>query len=276
MKTNYFLEDLVFKKIFYAFIIPLIIANSLLFLMEESPHFALSLPKDKILFFHQVSLYIFFCELILKLCIRGLKFFRVVWDRIDFVVIVSSFIGLFLGIPALGTLIVLRILKVAELIPRFKKIMEAFFQALPHVTGVAALIFLIYYIYGIFGTQLYSMLDPKHFGNFSTTLFTLLQLTFLDSWGDITGPIIEASPYSPLYFVSFTFLVSFSAINLIVGVFVEAVQQKSQEYHQEKSGKKNQLFQTLQSLKKHIIELEAHLERLEKEIESKEKIIEKG
>jgi voltage-gated sodium channel len=244
----------------------LIIVNAALFTIQGAGVALSDLSPTKVIALHKVIFYIFTAEVLLKLYARGLSYLKNFWNALDFTVVTLAFIAVIFHMPMLALLLIFRTLRIAEIAPQLKKVVESFFLALPHVTAVLLLIILIYYIYGVLGMELYKTISPNFFGTFSGTLYTLVQLTALDSWADVSRPIIEKSPYAWIYFVSFAFLVSFSAINLIVGVFVDSVQKRSAELHAERVRKKGKISQTLHDLKKHITDLEAHLEKIEEQI----------
>jgi voltage-gated sodium channel len=269
------LKSFIDNKLIKHVILLIVVINAFLFIVEGSEFLTSKLHITNINFYHKLILYIFGIEMTIKLIAYDKKYFSIPWNLVDCIVVAAALLGVVFNMPFVAIIAIFRTLKLAELSPRLLKIVEAFFLALPHLTAVILLILLIYYIYGVIGFELYRYIDPNHFGTFSGTILTLTQLTLLDNWADVARPLMTGHAYSWVYFISFTFLVAFSAINLIVGVFVDAVQQKSAELHAERVRSRGKLFQTLHDLKIHISDLEAYIEKIETKITMEEKLLRK-
>ncbi|KAJ8598319.1 hypothetical protein CTAYLR_007547 [Chrysophaeum taylorii] len=62
----------------------------------------------------------------------------------------------------------------------------------------------------------------EYFGNFLKSLYTLFQVLTGDSWSEAIGrPLLELSPVSALYFISFVLICAIVLINVVVAVLLE-------------------------------------------------------
>ncbi|CAE8637691.1 unnamed protein product [Polarella glacialis] len=59
------------------------------------------------------------------------------------------------------------------------------------------------------------------FGSFPATLWTMFKLMTLDSWIDITIPVLKARPDMLAFFMSYIFIASTALMTLIPAVFIE-------------------------------------------------------
>ncbi|TMV45092.1 ion transporter [Paenibacillus mesophilus] len=168
-----------------------------------------------------VCLIIFTVEVILKLIVNRMKYFKDGWNVFDFVVVAASL--LFMSsqfVSVLRILRVLRVLKTVSSIRSLRRIITSLFMAIPTIGSIALLMVIVFFVYGVIGATFFAELSPVYFGDLSKSLVTLFQIATFDDWANIYRPIAESSPLSLIYFVTFIFIAVFVMLNLVVGEIV--------------------------------------------------------
>ena len=181
-------------------------------------------------FLDRMCLAIFVLELVLKLLVYRLRFFRDGWNIFDFVIVAVSLV------PAAQSLSVLRILRVVSVAPRLRRVVEGFITALPGMASVFLLMGIIFYIGSVISTQLFSTDFPKWFGSLAQSAYSLFQIMTLESWSmGIVRPVMEVYPYAWAFFVPFIMVTTFAVVNLLVGLIVNSMQDAHSEEADQKT-----------------------------------------
>lgn len=174
-------------------------------------------------------LLVFCAEILMKFIVLRFGFFSDGWNRFDFIVV-----GIAL-LPAAGPLSVLRALRVFRLMrmvsvfPSMRRVISGMFGAIPGMGSVAGVLLVIFYIAAIMATGFFREIDHDKFGNLSSTFFTLFQLMTLEGWPDIARSVMEQMPYAWLFFVPFILLTTFTTLNLMFGIVVNAMEEAKEE-----------------------------------------------
>ena len=206
----------------------------------------------------------FFCaEMFLKIRAYRKRFFSDAWNCFDLIVIVISLmpqLGILSTVRVFRSLRVFRLLSMTRLL---RLIVESIIFSLPGMGWTALLLMLIYYLYAIFGVNLYGQEFPDVFGSVQKSFFTLFQLMTLDGWSsELAGPIVRRHPYAWVYFVSFVLISSFVIMNVVVGIFVNTMGETLRRHHSKKTCKSSELEAELK-------EIGARLKRIEEAIAKK-------
>ncbi len=86
------------------------------------------------------------------------------------------------------------------------------------------LLLLVFYIFAVMGTNLFSEQFPQWFGSLTQTAYTLFQIMTLEGWSmGIVRPVMEIFPYAWIYFFIFIVCTTFTVLNLFVGIIVSAM-----------------------------------------------------
>ncbi|WP_318247315.1 ion transporter [Halobacillus litoralis] len=193
---------------------------------------------------------IFTIEILMKLIVYRLRFFRDGWNIFDFAIVFGTLVlynSHFIAI--LRILRVLRVLRTISVVPSLRRLTIALFMAIPAIGSVTLLMALIFYVYAIIGTSFFGDLAPEYFGNVGLSTLTLFQVFTLESWASgVFRPIFAEVTWSWIYFVSFITISAFIILNLIVGEIVNNAQQLS-EHAEEESKDMEQIKQDLKELK---------------------------
>ncbi len=171
------------------------------------------------------ALTIFCIELVAKLYVKRLHFFRDAWNIFDFVVVAIALIPASGPLTVLRALRILRVLRLITVVPSLKRVVGALLGAIPGMSSIVMLLLLIFYVGAVMATKLFGDAFPELFGTLTGSVYTLFQIMTLDSWSSgILRPIMKVYPYAWLFFVPFILITTFTALNLFIGVVVSAMQ----------------------------------------------------
>ena len=158
-----------------------------------------------------MCLAIFVVELVLKLLVYRLRFFRDGWNIFDFAIVAVSLVPAAQSLSVLRSLRILRILRVVSVAPRLRRVVEGFITALPGMASVFLLMGIIFYIGSVISTQLFSTDFPQCFGSLAQSAYSLFQIMTLESWSmGIVRPVMEVYPYAWAFFVPFIMVTTFA------------------------------------------------------------------
>jgi len=218
-KIKYFVES----KVFQNFIIGLIILNGITMGLETSK----SIMADfgtVLHIFDSLVIAIFTIEIILRIYVHRVSFFKDPWSIFDFTIVAISLVPASAGFEILRVLRVLRLFRLITVVPQMRKIVMALISVVPGMASIAGLLMLFFYIFAIMATQLYGESFPAWFGTLGDSFYTLFQIMTLESWSmGVVRPIMEVHPNAWVFFIPFIFIVTFIMINLIVAIVVDAM-----------------------------------------------------
>lgn len=215
------------------FIIALIIINAVLLGLETSPSvmnewgvFILALDK--------VILMLFVVEIVLRLYVYRLKFWRDPWSVFDFTVVAIALIPASGPFAVLRALRVLRVLRLLTMVPSMRRVVGALLSAVPGLGSIGVMLLIFYYVFAVIATNLFGDSYPEWFGGLGNSFYTLFQIMTLESWSmGIVRPIMETYPYAWIFFVPFIIVATFTMLNLFIAIIVSAMQSYSAEEHEE-------------------------------------------
>lgn len=173
----------------------------------------------------QVLLAIFVVELLARVAIYRMNFFRDPWRVFDFVVVGISLLPSSGPLSILRALRVLRVLRLVSIIPSMRRVVGGLFQALPSMGSIFLLLCLVFYVFAVMATKLYGADFPDFFGSIAASAFTLFQVMTLESWAaGIVRPVMDKHPQAWMFFLPFILATSFTVLNLFIGIIVSAMQ----------------------------------------------------
>jgi voltage-gated sodium channel len=177
--------------------------------------------------FDKLVIAIFVLEISGKILYRGKYFFHSGWNVFDFVIVAISLIAL---IPMSGEISILRSLRLLRplrlfsMVPAMRTVVRALFVAIPGLLAIVPILLLLFYMGAVLTTSWYGATFPDRFGSIGSSMYTLFQIMTLDDWSEgIVRPLMEQHPFSWVFFVGFILVISFSVLNLFVGIIVDAV-----------------------------------------------------
>ena len=211
------------NSLFKGLVIGIIILSALLL---GTATYDLSPQADSALIFLDYFVTIFFCvEILLRFVAEKNKkeFFQDGWNIFDTIIVSFSLIPAGESALLLRLIRIFRVLRLISFIPELKLLIEALIQSLSKLAYVCLLLFIILYIYAVFGSMAFSSTDPERWGDLGVALITLVQVLTLSSWEQVMLPLQEQISWSWIYFYSFIALGSITVLNLIIAVLVNVV-----------------------------------------------------
>lgn len=210
-------------------IIIVILFNAVLLGLETSPTI-MATAGPLITFLDTACLTVFVIEILAKLFVHRLSFFRSGWNLFDFVIVGIALVPSAQSFSVLRALRILRVLRVVSATPRLRRVVEGFLTALPGMGSVFMLMTLIFYIGAVMATKLFGSSFPEWFGSIGSSAYSLFQIMTLESWSmGIVRPVMEVYQYAWAFFVPFIMVTTFAVVNLLVGLIVNSMQEAHAE-----------------------------------------------
>uniref|UniRef100_A0A672HI11 Sodium channel protein n=1 Tax=Salarias fasciatus TaxID=181472 RepID=A0A672HI11_SALFA len=203
--------DLVTTQVFDIFIMVLICLNMVTMMVETDEQ---SEEKEFILYWvNVVFIVVFTSECILKMIALRQHYFAVGWNVFDFVVVILSIVGLLLAdiiekyfvSPTLFRVIRLarigRVLRLIRGAKGIRTLLFALMMSLPALFNIGLLLFLIMFIFSIFGMSNFAYVkkeamidDMFNFESFGNSMICLFMITTSAGWDGLLSPIMNTPP----------------------------------------------------------------------------------
>ncbi|MEX0430123.1 ion transporter [Spiribacter insolitus] len=205
-------------------IIVLIVLNAILLGLATSQSI-MGVAGGWILAIEALIVGVFALEIAIKLLAWGPRFFRSGWNLFDFVIVGIALVPSAGPLSILRSLRILRVLRLLSTVRRLRLLIEALISPIPSIGWIVFLLGLVFYIFGVMGTELFAAQFPAWFGTLGRSMYTLFQVMTLESWSmGIARPVMEVYPFAWLYFVSFILVTAFTILNLFIGIIVNTMQ----------------------------------------------------
>ncbi|KAH1177213.1 hypothetical protein KIL84_010915, partial [Mauremys mutica] len=210
-KYQGFIFDIVSKQAFDVSIMILICLNMVTMMVETDDQ---SLEKVNIL--HKINMLfvaIFTAECSIKMLALRHYYFTNGWNIFDFVVVILSIVGTVLSdiiqkyffSPTLFRVIRLarigRVLRLIRGAKGIRTLLFALMMSLPALFNIGLLLFLVMFIYAIFGManfayvkKEYGIDDMFNFQTFANSMLCLFQITTSAGWDGLLNPILNTGP----------------------------------------------------------------------------------
>lgn len=216
---------------FNQFILSLILLNAVLLGMETSANL-MAQYGETLLLLDKVFLTIFVIEIVLRIFVYRLNFFKDPWSLFDFAVVAIALIPASGPLAVLRSLRVLRVLRVLSMVPSMRRVVSALLGSLPGLSSIALVLVLIYYVFAVMATKIFGVAFPEWFGSIGASFYTLFQVMTLESWSmGVARPVMEQFPHAWLFFVPFILVATFTMLNLFIAIIVNTMQTFSEEEH---------------------------------------------
>jgi voltage-gated sodium channel len=211
------------SKIFNNTILIAIIINSIVLAFETIPN--LSATMFRVLHWIDfICIGLFVIEALLKLITLKQHYFKSAWNCFDFIVVLLAVLPFNQMFSIFRALRIIRAFKLIEHVPALKRVIAALTLSIPGMLSTAALLLLVFFVFGVLTTQLYSASFPQWFGHIGRSMFSLFQIMTLESWSmGIVRPIMQVYSYAWCIFVPFILLSAFILLNFLIGIVVDAI-----------------------------------------------------
>ena len=212
------------------FILALIILNAITLGLETSA-WVMDRVGPVLLVLDKIVLGIFVVEVVARIAVHRLAFFKDPWSLFDFGVVAIALVPAAGPFSVLRALRILRVLRMITIVPSLKRVVGALISALPGMGSIVLLMGLIFYVASVMATKLFGADFPQWFGSIPASAYSLFQIMTLESWSmGIVRPVMEVYPYAWLFFIIFILLTTFAVLNLFIAIIVDAM---AQEHHAE-------------------------------------------
>ncbi|KAI3356207.1 hypothetical protein L3Q82_017458, partial [Scortum barcoo] len=211
-KIQGYIFDLTTKQAFDIVIMVLIWLNMVAMMVESANQ---TNQQENVLYWiNVVFICIFTGECLLKMISLRHYYFTNGWNVFDFIVVILSIIGMFLSevieqyfvSPTLFRVIRLarigRVLRLIKSAKGIRTLLFALMMSLPALFNIGLLLFLVMFIYAIFGMSNFAYVrkeggidDLFNFETFGNSMICLFQITTSAGWDGLLSPILNRPPH---------------------------------------------------------------------------------
>ncbi|XP_063777905.1 sodium channel protein type 5 subunit alpha-like [Pseudophryne corroboree] len=217
-KFQGFIFDVVTKQAFDIIIMVLICLNMVTMMVETDEQ---TDYVDNLLYYINLAFVVIFSgECMLKILALRYYYFTIGWNIFDFVVVILSVVGIVLSdiiknyfvSPTLFRIIRLarigRVLRLIRGAKGIRTLLFALMMSLPALFNIGLLLFLVMFIYAIFGMSNFAYVkmesgidDMFNFQTFGNSMICLFQITTSAGWDGLLSPILNSKePDCDLFF----------------------------------------------------------------------------
>ena len=229
MQLHNLLKNFIESRFINIFITLVILINAITLGLETSKELV-SKIGNILIYVDKIALSIFVIELLIKLFVYRLSFFKSGWNVFDFIIVTIALIPTSGPLSILRAFRIFRALRLLSMVPSMKKVIQAMFYAIPGIASVGTIIVLIFYISAVLVTNFFGNKFEDWFGSIGESMYSLFQIMTLESWSmGIVRPVMEEYPYAWAFFVPFILVTTFAVLNLFIGIIVDAMQHQTNE-----------------------------------------------
>ncbi len=217
------------NKIFEWSVVSVIILSALL-IGAKTYH----LPQPFVIFlvYADIAVTIFFLiEITIRFIASDNKkgFFKSGWNIFDTLIVVVSLIPIEDSEMALiGRLVrVFRVLRMISIVPELRILINSLLKAMPQLSYVMLLMFIIFYIYGAVGSFFFNEINPVLWGDIATSMLTLFRVMTFEDWTDVMYETMGTYPLSWSFYLSFIFFTAFAFLNMVIGIVVSVLEKEN-------------------------------------------------
>ncbi|CAM1295090.1 para (predicted) [Pycnogonum litorale] len=233
---------------------------------QPSKHFQSVIYKLNIFF-----VAVFTTECVLKMFALRFYYFKEAWNVFDFVIVILSILGVamkeiiekYFVSPTM--LRVVRVVKVGRILRLVKgargirTLLFALIMSLPALFNICLLLFLIMFIFAIFGMSFFMHVKHRggidevfNFETFGQSMILLFQMSTSAGWSDVLDPIIDETDCDPgdderdgncgrymlgiIYLISYLFISFLVIINMYIAVILENYSQAAEDVQEGLTG----------------------------------------
>jgi voltage-gated sodium channel len=157
------------------------------------------------------------------------RFFKSGWNVFDTLIVVVSLIPIEDSEMALiGRLVrVFRVLRMVSIVPELRILINSLLKAMPQLSYVMLLMFIIFYIYGAVGSFFFNEINPVLWGDIATSMLTLFRVMTFEDWTDVMYETMGQYPLSWTFYLSFIFFTAFAFLNMVIGIVVSVLEKEN-------------------------------------------------
>ena len=247
------------NKIFEWSVVAVIILSALLI---GAKTYHLPQPLVHFLTYADVAITIFF---LLEISIRFIAsdnkkhFFKSGWNVFDTLIVVVSLIPIEDSEMALvGRLVrVFRVLRMVSIVPELRILINSLIKAMPQLSYVMLLMFIIFYIYGAVGSFFFNQINPVLWGDIATSMLTLFRVMTFEDWTDVMYETMGTYPLSWSFYLSFIFFTAFAFLNMVIGIVVSVLEKENAAHDKLLLEQNQQELSQLDAIQQELAEIKA-------------------
>lgn len=186
-------------------------------------------------------------------------FFHNGWNVFDTLIVLVSLIPIEDSEMAIvGRLIrIFRVLRMVSIIPELRLLLNSLLKALPQLSYVMMLMFIIFYIYAAIGSTFFAHINEVLWGDIAISMLTLFRVMTFEDWTDVMYETQEHYAFSWVFYLSFIFFTAFAFLNMVIGIVVNVLEQErkvlngdiQEEHHDEHISELKKLREDITELK---------------------------
>lgn len=230
----------------------------------------------------------FIVEIAIKMAAFGRRpwlFFKNPWNVFDFLVVAVLLLPLNTEFVSVFRLVrVFRVFRLVTALPKLQIIVGTLLRCIPSMGYVSLLLFILFYMYAVMATFLFSGNDPVHFGSLPMSFLSLFRTVTLEDWTDLMyiqmygcdkygydlmqGACVAPETFpriAPFFFVTFVMMGSMVILNLFIGVIMlsmNEIQHIHEKDHAQAQEDKTTLAKSAESLIKELGSMKGSLEAI--------------
>lgn len=247
------LRSVIESRRFEAVITVLIVINAITLGLETSPA-AMARFGGLLTALDTAVLSVFVAELFARFLVYRSAFFRDLWRVFDFLVVAIALLPATGNLSVLRALRILRVLRLVSVVPSLRRVVAGLVSALPGMGSIVLLLGLVFYVFAVMATKLFSETFPEKFGSLGRSAYTLFEVMTMDSWSTGTvRPMLDVHPYAWTFFLPFVVVTAFAVLNLFIGIIVSAMQDEHEAaVSEERSGEQEALLAEIRALREEV------------------------
>lgn len=247
------LKTVIESRRFEAVITVLIVANAITLGLETSDA-AMTRFGVLLTAVDTAILAVFVVELVARFAVYRGAFFRDPWRIFDLFVVAVTLFPATGNLSVLRALRILRVLRLVSMVPSLRRVVGGLVTALPGMGSIVLLLGLVFYVFAVMATKLFSETFPEKFGSLGRSAYTLFELMTMDSWSTGTvRPMLDVHPLAWLFFIPFIVVTSFAVLNLFIGIIVSSMQEQHEAAGvQERSDEQEAVLREIRALREEV------------------------
>jgi voltage-gated sodium channel len=145
--------------------------------------------------------------------------------------------------------------------------------ALPQLGYVMLMMFIIFYIYAVVGSLIFSGINSVLWGDVSISMLTLFRVATFEDWTDVMYETMAVHPMSWIYYLTFIFLTAFVFLNMMIGVVIETMTTEHALIEKEKEEEMSMLTPSYES--RQVFATHKQVESLQQELAEIKELLKK-
>ena len=178
MQLHNLLKKFIESRFINIFITLVILINAITLGLETSEELV-SKIGNMLIYVDKIALSIFVIELLIKLFVYRLSFFKSGWNVFDFIIVTIALIPNYGPLSILRAFRIFRALRLLSIVPSMKKVIQAMFYAIPGIASVGTIIVLIFYISAVLVTNFFGNKFEDWVGSIGEAMYSLFQIMIL-------------------------------------------------------------------------------------------------